>query len=499
MKLLYIPLDERPCNYDYPAFVAEGNQSIDLIRPEKSLLGEKKKSAPVDALWSFIFDTIKDVDAAVLSMDMLLFGGLIPSRIHTLSKETVDQYVENLRKLRDANPAIKLYVSQCIMRCPSYNSSEEEPNYYADYGYAIFRRKYLLDELERFGLADEQLKELKSIEIPTDVLSDYETRRAFNLHYNIKIAELVKEGVLDFLVIPQDDSAPFGYTALAQKEVVAYLSKHHLETRVNIYPGADEVGLSLIARCLNEINASYTKVYAFYASTKGPLITPLYEDRPFAESLKYHLDVTRSYLVSTPQEADYILAINTPGEIMQEASQQNERDITYTSHRNLLYFVKEIARYIEQGYKVAICDSAYANGADIQLIKYLDSFHLLNRLHAYAGWNTNCNALGTVLSMAIYNLQSRQHERSYHLVYRILEDYIYQALVRQEVIREDLPIARLSYYNFKNKESYVTDVITQRIMNYYTLMNLSTVYPIKSLQTFMPWHRMFEVRFLLDI
>lgn len=499
MKILYIPLDERPCNYDFPLYIADGNKEITLYRPEKDLLGEKKTSANLTNLWNYVFEMINTVDAAILSMDMLLFGGLIPSRLHHLDNKTVDHYVENIKKLKEMNPNVKLYASQCIMRCPNYNSSEEEPDYYEDYGYALHQIKALSDKEQRLGLNETEREELNSLMVPDDIVRDYETRRDFNLSYNLKVVDLVNEGVLDFLVIPQDDSAPFGYTAIAQKRVVEYLSQNHLESRINIYPGADEVGNSLIARCLNDATDKQTKVYAFYSSTEGPLITPLYEDRPFAESLKYHLDVTNSYLVNNPEDADYILAINTPGKIMQESFYQSDKDITYTSHRNLLYFVKMIDRYIKQGYKVSVCDSAYSNGGDIQLIQYLDERNLLDKLLGYAGWNTNCNSLGTVLSMSIYNLESNPLEYRDHLVYRYCEDVIYQAIVRQDILLNVLPQHDLSYYDFKDKEDLVCNEIRQRILNIYNTYQVSKVYPITNLSVFMPWHRMFEVGFKLSV
>ena len=37
---------------------------------------------------------------------------------------------------------------------------------------------------------------------------------------NLKVIDYLKNGDIDFLVIPQDDSSPYGYTSLSQKKVV---------------------------------------------------------------------------------------------------------------------------------------------------------------------------------------------------------------------------------------------------------------------------------------
>ncbi len=97
---------------------------------------------------------------------MLLYGGLIPSRLHHLDHAEAVRRFDVLRKMRMAKPALKIYAFQCIMRAPSYDSSEEEPEYYADWGYLLFRRKYLMDLGEREGLSDEEAAELASIEFP---------------------------------------------------------------------------------------------------------------------------------------------------------------------------------------------------------------------------------------------------------------------------------------------------------------------------------------------
>ena len=41
MKTLFIPLDERPCNYNFPLMIAQSNQQIELVEPDKSFLGHK--------------------------------------------------------------------------------------------------------------------------------------------------------------------------------------------------------------------------------------------------------------------------------------------------------------------------------------------------------------------------------------------------------------------------------------------------------------------------
>lgn len=491
MKTLFIPLDERPCNYNFPLMIAQSNQQIELVEPDKSFLGHKKKPAQVEYFKQFIDENIEGCDNCIISIDMIVYGGLIPSRLHYLSETDALQRLELIKYLKQLKPQIKIYAYHCIMRAPSYNSSEEEPDYYENYGFALFRRKYLLDLKKRHGLNQKEKDELLGIDIPQEIITDYEQRRLFNTKINLKVIDFLEAGYLDFLVIPQDDSSPYGYTAISQKIVINALKEKRLDQKVTIYPGADEVGLSLLARAYHEYYHLEPKVYPFYASVLGPMIIPKYEDRPMYESLKSHVRVCKAKLVNNPQDADVVLAINSPGKIMQEAFiDKNDLDVTYTSYRYLLAFAEQIQDYINSGYRVALCDSAFSNGGDLQLIEYLDELNILDQLVSYAGWNTNCNSLGTTLSQAFIG----QENVINNLCYRLIEDVFYQAIVRKEVVENDLPHKGLSYYDFKDQQTDVENIIKKKLQTNFGHLHLSQRYPFNITKIYMPWKRMFEIR-----
>lgn len=486
MKILLIPLDERPCNALFPRFLE--NETVQIITPPNKLLGKKRKPAPIKPLQDFILKNIQDCDSAVLSMDMLLYGGLIPSRLHHESKEELQQRLAIIENIKQANTNIKIYAFQCIMRCPQYNSSEEEPDYYEEYGYSIFRKKYLEDKQQREQLTEVELEEYKKIQIPSEIIEDYETRRQKNLFMNEQALKYIKEKYIDFYVIPQDDSSPFGYTAIDQKHVLSSIKEERLELQTMVYPGADEVSMSLITRAYNDYYHKQPKIYPFYASILGPTIIPKYEDRPMFESLKSHIRVTGAKMVQSANEADIILAINCPGKIMQESFDE-PKDITYSSYRELLTFCYQIKDYIEQGKKVALCDSAYSNGGDLELLNFLDQLDVIDKLYAYAGWNTNCNTLGTVLAQS----QIAKKTPIHIILYRIIEDAFYQAKVRKQIIDHDLVELNIGYYDFKDQEEVIEQRIAKYLVDNYNQYQMSKKYPISSLHVYMPWHRMFEI------
>lgn len=490
MKTLLIPLDERPCNYQFPQMIVSSQSKIELCIPPLSILGNKKEPANISMLCQFIKEHIGSCDNIVLSIDMLLYGGLIPSRLHHITKKEALHRLEIIQYIKNTYPQIKIYAFQCIMRAPSYDSDEEEPDYYKDYGYALFRRKYLWDYQKRHGLSILEQEELENISIPHEIIDDYESRRAFNTTMNLEVLRYLEEGYIDFLVIPQDDSSPYGYTAISQKCIVAEIRNKRLDQKVMIYPGADEVAMSLLTRAYHEYENIEPKVYPFYASILGPTLIPKYEDRPMFESLKSHIRVCKAKMVLQPQDADLILAINSPGKVMQEAFINNDKkDISYTSYRQLLDFAYEIQDYIHLGYRVALCDSAFSNGGEYQLIQYLDDLHVLDSLVSYAGWNTHCNSLGTCLSQALIS----ENQNRAHLCYRLIEDVFYQSLVRKDVVENDLSQLGLSYYQFKDQQVIVENIIKEKLQTYYNSLKISHKYPVNILKINMPWKRMFEI------
>ena len=333
-KIVYLPLDERPCNALFP--VRLFGDAFDIAAP--SVVGFKKRAVAWEDLRSFLDQETPGADGLVLSMDMLLYGGLIPSRLHHLDRDTVLERLNYLRDLRRRNPSTVIYAFQCIMRCPKYSSSDEEPDYYGECGREIFQ----LGEARhrrQLGLEDGANEERLSALVPKDALEDYLSRRAFNLSFNLEALELVREGVIDELVFPQDDAARYGFTAQDQARVRARISELRLNTRVLLYPGADELGLTIMSRMLLHFENRHPLVYVKMASVNAASVIPPFEDRPLGETIKYHLISAGCRLASSVSEADMVLGVSFPGCAGQDilAAAENAHDCAV--ERTLIEFL----------------------------------------------------------------------------------------------------------------------------------------------------------------
>lgn len=489
-KVVLLPLDERPCNYMFP-YKLFNRENFQVVRPPK--LGDKKKPADVDGIIEFLRDNCRDADYLVISMDTLLYGGLIPSRLHYLDRDEVKRRLEIIKELKETNRKLKIYAFQCIMRCPTYSSSDEEPDYYDICG-AQIHKIGVLRHKQMLGMdVKDELDKLYR-EVKEEYLEDYLQRRRFNLEFNKMTLEYLKDSYIDFLILPQDDSAEYGFTAMDQEIIYGLVSSWKLRNRVYVYPGADEIGLTLLSRVTNEIHQRVPKVFVRYASIKAPFMVPAYEDRPLAESLKYHIMAAGCCQVYSENEADLILAVTAPSEGMKEARIQPVNNKAYCVERNiteLMYYVEEM---IKHNKNVVIADNAYANGADLEVIDLLNRRNLLMEVAGYAGWNTSANTIGTALSEGIqYLYYGKTREHMDFLALRYVEDAGYCSVVRSYVTDNELEALGMNYFDVKESDGYVSKRVKELLTGFVNERLSSVSENIEISSVYMPWRRMFEV------
>ena len=96
-KIGFLPIDNRPVCYDLPKMIANIDSEVKMYLPPKNLLGSLTRNADRNALFEWLED-LNDVDYLVISVDTLIYGGLIPSR---RSSDTKDEIENRLLKLRN--------------------------------------------------------------------------------------------------------------------------------------------------------------------------------------------------------------------------------------------------------------------------------------------------------------------------------------------------------------------------------------------------------------
>jgi len=501
-KIMLLPLDERPCNYDFPQMLIKGT-GYELVMPPREILGKKKKPGNVDAIWKWFTDNIKSCEDAIISIDALLFSGIVPSRLHYERLETLMVKLSRLGGILAANPDINVYVFNLIMRNPTYSSSDEEPDYYGKWG-AMIHRWGVIAHKHELGIAtNEESIELKEIvkKLPQEYLTDYLDRRAINIEVNKKIVELAADGLFTFTLFPQDDASPYGVTARDQQLIRDKIHKLGVDLNVYMYPDADAAVNTLLTRVINRRENRTPLVYVKFASTLGETVIPEYEDRIVGETIKYHILAAGGLVASCTCDADIVLMVNIPGGSMQDRWTEIDTGAAlpntpqYDVGRTLIELVEYADYAINHLQKnVVFADIAYCNGGDPFLFRLLQQKNLLWKLAGYAGWNTSSNTIGTCLPMGmLYSIYGNTDSYRDFLALRYLEDVGYCSFVRRDIILNDLRALGFDSLRVDGQRGKVAKLVHDRLQRFAKGNLNDRNHKVKITDCYMPWNRMFEV------
>lgn len=494
-KILLLPLDERPCNFKFPLLMPSAD--IRIIRPPRELLGNKKIPADCKEIARWVIDNVRDVYAVILSMDMLIYGGLVPSRLHFDDARTLDERAEIVREIKKINPDAKLYGFQTIMRCPFYSLSNEEPDYYAEYGAEIHLYGRYAHKQSLGLLAESEERDFARIKalLPDEVLRDFTERRKANLHTLLNTLRMVGEDLFDGFIVSQDDSAPYGFTAMDQSEVREYIKRNKLQLKAPIYPSADEAEMTLLARAVNELNRIVPKIYVYYASAFGATVTPAFEDRTIDATVKCQILSAGCQRVYEPSGCDIFLAVNIGAEMPYRPTKE-QLYRPYDVERSLAEFVSMIKYELGRGKIVAVADVAYPSNADEELLRILHDEDLLLKIHAYAGWNTSSNTLGTVICEAcLYNVGRDRLGNEHFLIHRYYDDVGY---VNHARAWTDVHAALANGYSeecLDGERGMCTEMAKGELMRYMRENYPRIADRVEDIEVSSPWNRSFEMDF----
>jgi len=507
-KILLIPLDERPCNYNFPEMLVR-DTDYELVIPPREILGNKKVAGDIEAIWKWLFDNIKECDNAIISIDTLLYSGIVPSRLHYYKPEQLLERLERVKELKQLNKNLTLYAFNLIMRNPTYSSSEEEPDYYGEWGREIHLYGYINHKKELGIASDEELAELADIEkrLPKEYLDDYLTRRAANIEVNKAVVRLAAEGVFDFVIIPQDDSSPYGLTAKDQQIIREMIDNLNVNLKVYMYPDADAVANALVARTINRLEGRRPLIYVKYASSVGNAVIPTYEDRIVSESIKYQIMAAGGLVASSAEEAQIILMVNVPSGNMQDHLQEPkngrvlQRTIQYDACRNLIELIEYADYAIQVLHKsVVFGDIAYGNGGDPLLFSLLKQKNLVWKLAGYAGWNTSSNTLGTCIPAGmIYDIYGDTKAHRDFLALRYVEDIGYDAFVRQQIFMTNPSPLGLNFFPVDGPRGKVAKMAQEMLQKFATENLDDSEHTVKITDCYLPWIRLFEAGIQTDV
>lgn len=491
-KIIYVPHDNRPISNKQTAEVVE-KLGYQVVVPPDEKLGNRTNLGNPDALWQWLEKNSEEANAAVISSDAMLYGSLVGSRKHNFSQAEIEARVARFREFRATHPNMQLYVFSSIMRTPRSGeaSGYEEPDYYRRYGADIFRYTGLKDKEETEGLTHREKKEALFLErlIPKKDLQDWLGRRKKNYAANESLLKLVGANTFSYMVLGRDDNAPLSQTHLESRHLLSAAGRLE-KSKFQAMAGIDEIGMLLMARAVNDIRREVPFVYVRYNWGRGPKTIPAYSDETMGASIDSAINVGGGLQVSSPEKADLVLAVNTnPNGKTYEA---NWRSNDGSTREGTDYFMDIVKDYVGKGYPVAIADVAYANGSDNALMENLRKKEMLFKLKAYSGWNTPTNSSGFVIGEGMLAKYMKEEAVKDLLLTRYLDDWAYQANVRNIIARQLTWLRGDGVYGSLDGKRQAVSERSARMMQSFVDGNFPPIESLREIEVRFPWNRMFE-------
>ena len=440
MKVVFIPIDNRPVCYTLPKIIAQIDENIEFYIPDRSLLGDLTKPADINNLFEWLIKTPKS-DVIILSLDTLTYGGLIPSRRSTETFDTIKSRVYKLKEILKSKNA-EIYAFSSIMRISNNNYNIEEKEYWKQWGKKIFEYSY---NFHKTGTA-------KPDGIPQNILKDYIETRKRNFEINKIFLEFQQENIFKTLIFSKDDCAEYGFNVQEAQE----LEKLGGYTRT----GADEIPLSLLSRAIK----GKVKICPIFLEPNYKNLISNYEDVSIENSVKGQIELAGCQACNY-EDADILLYINNfkdhQGEIVMGVDTEKFDGIFTVPDKPYM-----------------IADVRFANGSDNNFVNEL----LKNKIKdenffGYSAWNTSANTLGSLICAAKIKMLSKKYNKKAFeklQITRFLDDWAYQANVRQKLSNLDKRKLKSEMNNFEKK---VREIFELDLDVNYTY----------------PWNRLFEV------
>lgn len=486
--ILYVPQDDRPVDYEYTVSTAEAAGYQVLTPPAQYLSGMNFHGSP-DKLMAWVDANAGKADAMVLSIDSLVYGGLVDSRKHNLPMETLTARLEKVEALHKSHKNVPIYVFSTVMRSPWAGGKGVEPDYYLTMGSDIYQLASLQAKMDEEGLNPQERNDWFAImrRVPMEYLQDWYNRRRKNMSINYRLIDDARKGVFTYYSLGHDDNSVSTQSSLESK----YLEMAGTgipKTVFGSFPGADQLGLLLITRASNDFNNYHPKITVIYPLGGGEKTVPRYDGQTIGQTIASHVEAIGGTMVDN-ERPDLLLAVNTPLTTSTTESANFENfPIMLQSTRD---FLTQIEKAVNLDIPVSIVDMAFSNGSDNTLVYGLYQDKMMYRLAAYNGWNTASNSVGYGIAQGVLSKYMTADAHRDMLTTQYLDNWAYQANVRDYIYRMQQKLEAgvvTQYYPTLNEELQSrTKEQLQRYASTYLGIDPKTV------DVTLPWQRLFEV------
>lgn len=495
--VVFVPLDDRPVTLQLPVMLGEiaGRR---VLTPPLGDIGTYITPGDSDAILRWLVSpATRDANAMIVSADMIAYGGLVASRTPEVPRITALERLRDLAVARRERPRASLDIFATIMRLAPTGLPRlpRTRGYWAVDGTVAAIQAYAnLHDPPQDAQEEAQARRLRE-EIGQKTLDEYLASRARNLDAALYMLQLTAGGWFDRLVLGQDDAGPIG---LHVRDVAALSARKQVlgldDARARIEPGADELGMLLLAARFARDVAWKPTVSVRYSRMGGETINDPLEFVP--------IDTTISRLIEAAGASRVVGAADV--QLFVEVPSTGERDEST--------FLDAIAVEANRHAGVAVADLTFINNPSPskeqqRLAEDLIASGSAGIIDAFSSWNTAANTIGTSLAEAIavgagkraHRYDALAHAR--FMLDRYVDDYAFRQFVRPALNGElrangiDPTLLPASMAESVSRES--SDALRR-----YARWLTEAVYPQyrdADITVTLPWKRTFETRIDLEL
>ena len=498
-SVLLLPLDSRPvCSTMVQKLGTLAG--LNVILPPKSYLDNYQTPSDRQKLFQWLQTNQLLCDYSIISADNLLHGGLLAARMNTATPSEEDELLKQLQELPiTKQQAIFSVIPRLLV------SDQLLPDRW--YQYQLMRYSQLADMVRITG-SFALTQELRRTEakIPAKVLDKYRSRYQQSDRFNLGLLKLATDDRQ--ITFGQDDASPIGLPHASAVRLQSSITAQQKQKQAQLTYGADEIATMLLTRYYLQQSGWQPKVYLHYASPEAEGTDMPYMAVCVGAALRNQLKLMGASEVSTPDSADLICYVNCGNDDYRPSAKQ----------------AQEIQQLLDQGYKIALVDSSANFEAEELLLPQLLANNVqVNKLAAYAAWNTFSNSSGTALAQGLLfcgrlrqlqaagasadQLAALYAANLRFTAERILEDYYYQKLVhpplRQTLESFGTNPVELSSADKTATEQYIQGKLSlqaYRLLHdnlgrtpFYQQNGQSYYLRDLTVGTKLPWARIFEV------
>lgn len=475
--VVVVPIDDRPVSRQLPMMLGR-IAGIPVVEPPRGLIGNYLTPGDPEGLDRWLMsDATKGADAFVLSSDMMVYGGLVASRIPGVPAWLGYSRLRFVTALRGLRPGALFYGFGTVMRLAPTGVpaiGDAASFFAAGKSYELITQ-----------YANDPSPELAQQIGP--ILDTYIATRRRNLDVDLFALQLTAEGGFDRFVLGQDDAGPHGLH-IADLESLEQARTHYgsgLLQRTSIEPGADELAMIMEAKAFATRANWAPRFTVTWSQPDGPAMVDSIEYAPFTQIAQEVIGSCGGTVVSSNPDIELFVRVRNTN-----AEQENA-------------FADRIASDVAAGKLVTVVDLTFFDAPIAEqraLVEDLIARKVAGRLAGFASWNTAANSLGTAIPAAIaVGVGKRlgtfsKIELADFLLDRYIDDYAFHDFVRP-ALNDELTRDGIDHTYLLPDVAARTASENRALLWPYAVDLLDSIFPDYrdgGLTIMLPWDRTFE-------